>query len=98
MYYLAILFPSLQRARRLPLSRDQLMLLMAAINLIFLAVDIFLAHGLNGTIRPREWIPIVFGLVAGVLLLVAGLFALRWRQAAGRGRYDEGEWHDDHRR
>jgi hypothetical protein len=82
MYYLAILFPSLQRARRLPLSRDQLMLLMAAINLIFLAVDIFLAHGLNGTIRPREWIPIVFGLVAGVLLLVAGLFALRWRQAA----------------
>ena len=82
MYYLAILFPSLQQARRLPLSRDQLMLLMVAINQLFLAVDIFLAHGLNGTIRPREWIPIIFGLVAGVLLLIAGFIALRWRQAA----------------
>ena len=82
MNYLAILFPFLQGRRLRPLSRDQLMLLMAAINEIFLAVDIFLAHNLNGTIRPREWIPIIFGLVAGVLLLIAGLIALRWRRAA----------------
>jgi len=81
MDYLAILFPFL-RGKRLPLSRDQLMLLMAAVNLLFLAIDIYLAHNLNGTIRPREWIPIIFGLVAGALLLLAGLIALRWRQMA----------------
>lgn len=82
MYYLAILFPELKGKRLLPLSRDQLMLLMAAINLLFLAFDIYLAHNLNGTIRPREWIPIIFGVVAGILLLLAGLVALRWRKAA----------------
>jgi hypothetical protein len=58
------------------------MLLMAAVNLLFLAVDIYLAHNLNGTIRTREWIPIVFGMVAGVLLLIAGLIAFRNRQLA----------------
>jgi hypothetical protein len=41
-----------------------------------------LAHNLNGTIRPREWIPIIFGTVAGILLLLAGLIAFRWRRAA----------------
>ena len=76
MYYLALLFPRLRGKRLLPLSRDQLMLLMAAINLLFLAFDIYLAHNLNGTVRPREWIPIIFGVVAGVLLLLAGLIAL----------------------
>ncbi|MFN2189154.1 MAG: hypothetical protein ACK2T3_10345 [Candidatus Promineifilaceae bacterium] len=81
MYYLAILFPVLKRIR-LPLTRDQLMLLMAAINLLFLAFDIYLAHNLNGTIRTREWIPIVFGTVAGVLLLFCGLIAFRWRRTA----------------
>lgn len=82
MYYLALLFPFFQGKRLLPLSRDQLMLLMAAINQVFLSVDIYLAHNLNGTIRPREWIPIVFGVVAGALLLLAGLIALRWRRTA----------------
>jgi len=55
---------------------------MAAVNLLFLAVDIYLAHNLNGTIRSREWIPIIFGMVAGVLLLIAGLIAFRNRQLA----------------
>ena len=82
MYYLALLFPRLKGKRLLPLSRDQLMLLMAAVNELFLAFDIYLAHNLNGTIRPREWIPIVFGVVAGILLLLAGLIALRWRRTA----------------
>jgi hypothetical protein len=81
VYYLAVLFPALKH-RRLPLTRDQLMLLMAAINLLFLAFDIYLAHNLNGTIRLREWIPIIFGAVAGVLLLLAGLIAFRWRRPA----------------
>ena len=41
------------------------MLLMAAVNEIFLGVDIYLAHSISGTITPYEWIPIVFGPVAG---------------------------------
>lgn len=82
MFHLATVFPPLGRMRRLPLSRDQLMLLMAAINEIFLAIDIYLAHNISGTIRPNEWIPIIFGPIAGGLLLLAGLIALRQRSLA----------------
>ncbi|SRR5690554_619379 len=81
MYHLATLAPPVQRIR-IPLSRDQLMLLMAAVNEIFLGIDIYLAHQISGTIVPREWIPIIFGPIAGVLLLVAGTIALRNRPAA----------------
>lgn len=81
MYYLAKLFPRLEEVH-LPLSRDQLMLLMAATNEIFLGIDIYLAHSISGTIVPNEWIPIIFGPIAGVLLLVAGLIALRNRPLA----------------
>lgn len=81
MYHLATLFPAVRRFR-LPLSRDQLMLLMAATNEIFLGIDIFLAHSISGTIVPNEWIPIIFGPIAGVLLLLAGLIALRNRPLA----------------
>lgn len=79
---LAPVFPPVVQLRRLPFSRDQMMLLMAAINEIFLAIDIYLAHNISGTIRPNEWIPIIFGPIAGVLLLVAGLIALRRRPLA----------------
>ena len=82
MYHLATVYSPLGRIRRLPLSRDQLMLLMAAINEIFLAIDIYLAHNISGTIRPNEWIPIIFGPIAGGLLLLAGLIALRRRPLA----------------
>lgn len=81
MYHLATLFPAVRRFR-LPLSRDQLMLLMAATNEIFLGIDILLAHSISGTIVPNEWIPIIFGPIAGVLLLLAGLIALRNRPLA----------------
>ncbi len=82
MSYLAEVFPPAARLDRLPLSRDQFMLLMAAINEIFLSVDIYLAHNINGTITRNEWIPIIFGVTAGVLLLIAGLIALRYRSLA----------------
>jgi hypothetical protein len=49
-------FPLVQRVR-IPFSRDQLMLLMAATNEIFLGIDIYLAHSISGTIVPNEWIP-----------------------------------------
>lgn len=81
MYYLAEVFPFVRRWR-MPLSRDQVMLLMAAVNLIFLGIDIYLAHDMNGTISQNEWIPIIFGPAAGVLLLFAGLIALRNRPLA----------------
>ena len=71
-----------ERLRRLPLSRDQFMLLMAAINLLFLGVDTYLAHLISGTIRPREWIPVLFGPAAGITLLIAGLIALQRRRLA----------------
>jgi hypothetical protein len=82
MSYLASVFPPAERLNRLPLSRDQLMLLMAAINEIFLSVDIYLAHNINGTLTRNEWIPIIFGVTAGVLLLLAGLIAFRNRPLA----------------
>ncbi len=81
MNYLATVFPKAGK-RRLPVSRDQAMLLMAAFNEIMLGLDTFLAHVLNQTIKPREWIPIIFGPTAGIFLLVAGLIALRNRKTA----------------
>jgi preprotein translocase subunit Sss1 len=81
MYHLATVFPVARRIR-LPLSRDQLMLLMAAVNEIFLSVDIYLAHSLNGQITRNEWIPIFFGVTAGIMLLGSGVIALRNRPFA----------------
>jgi hypothetical protein len=58
------------------------MLLLAAVNEFFLAVDIYLAHSISGTITRQEWIPIRFGPVAAALLLLAGVIALRRRALA----------------
>lgn len=81
MGHIATLFPAISR-RRLPFSRDQLMLLLAAVNLLFLGLDTYLAHLVSGTIVLRETIPIYFGAIAGVVLLLAGLIALRNRRLA----------------
>lgn len=80
--YFERLTPRASLFRRLPLSRDQLILLLVAINQLFLGLDTLLAHGLNGTIRPNEWIPIIFGFGSGLLLLIAGVIAFRQRQLA----------------
>lgn len=58
------------------------MLLLVAINEIFLGLDTYLAHRISGTLVPREWIPVIFGPIAGALLLIAGLIALRRRNLA----------------
>jgi hypothetical protein len=81
MYYLAQVFPFVRKIR-IPLTRDQVMLLMLATNEIFLGIDIYIAHEMDGIIKPFEWIPILFGPVAGVLLLFAGLISLRKRLLA----------------
>jgi len=79
---LATISPILKRARRLPLSRDQVMMVMIALNMFMLGVDTYLAHNISGTIRPFEWIPIIFGPIAGAVLLLAGLVAHRQRTLA----------------
>lgn len=81
MYQLAIIFPWLRNIR-LPFTRDQAMLVMAAFTLIMLGVETYLAHLISGTIVPYEWIPIIFGPIAGILLIIAGLLAVRNRALA----------------
>jgi len=81
MYHLATLVPPLRRWT-LPLSRDEVMLVLAAVNQVFLGVDIYLAHLADQKIQPGEWIPVVFGPAAGFLLLAAGVLALWRRQPA----------------
>jgi hypothetical protein len=81
MYPLATMFPGVRRFR-IPLSRDQVMLIIAATNEILLGVETYIAHLISGTIVPYEWIPIIFGPAAGILLLAAGLLAMRKRDLA----------------
>jgi hypothetical protein len=49
----------------------------ALVNLGFLAPDIYLAHSVNLFRRSAEYIPLVFSLIAPVVLL-AGLIALHY--------------------
>lgn len=79
--YLGTLFPRVSKLR-IPLSRDQLFLLMVAVNEIFLGVDIYLAHLLSGTIVPREWIPIIFGPSAGLILIFCGWLVTKDQKTA----------------
>src|SRR4030042_5471484 len=58
------------------------MLLMLTLNDVLLGVETYLAHTISGTIIPKEWIPIIFGPVAGILLVLAGVLALRKRTLA----------------
>lgn len=81
MSHLTAVFPRAQQVeQRVPLSRDQIMLLYIATNFAFLALDTFLVHGENLTIRPNEWIPIIFSPIAAVLLLIAGVIAY-WKRS-----------------
>ena len=81
MYHLATVFPFIKRVR-MPVTRDQAVLLMLALNEFLLGLETYLAHSTSGTIMPKEWIPIIFGSLAGVCLVMAGLLALRRRSAA----------------
>jgi hypothetical protein len=81
MYHLATVFPAIKRVR-FPITRDQAMLLLLALNELLLGVETFLAHSTSGTIVPKEWIPIIFGPVAGICLFLAGVIAIRKRSLA----------------
>jgi hypothetical protein len=56
---------------RLPVSRNDLLLLMVAFMQIGLGVETYLAHLISGDVKPAEAIPVVLGPVFGVILLVA---------------------------
>src|SRR5262245_45823 len=58
------------------------MLLLAAVSVALSGLDAWLAHRAGGTVRGVEWIPVIFGPLAGAALLVAGLIALRRRTLA----------------
>jgi hypothetical protein len=81
MYHLATIFPFVKRFR-LPVSRDQVMLLLLASNELLLGLETYLAHSTSGTIVPKEWIPIIFGPTAGITLILAGVLAIRKRSLA----------------
>ena len=79
---LDVLLPRAAWLRRLPLGRDQCMLLLAAVSEALSGLDAWLAHRAGGPVRGAEWAPAIFGPLAGALLLVAGLIAFRRRTLA----------------
>jgi hypothetical protein len=81
MYHLATISPVVKKVR-IPFTRDQVLLLVLAFNELMLGVETYIAHLISGTIVPYEWIPIIFGPVSCVLLLLAGFLALRRRALA----------------
>lgn len=51
-------------------NRAVLLELFVIINLSFLALDVFIAHSVNSFAHRAEWIPLIFSLVAPLLLLL----------------------------
>lgn len=64
-------------ALHLPVSRSDLLLILVALTQIGLGVETTLAHLVSGSIKPAEAIPVVFGPVAGLVLLFALFLRLR---------------------
>ncbi len=63
-------------------SRDGLFLLVGAVTMLFLALDTYVSHLAGGVVRGAEWVPVLFGVPAGVILLAAGLVSVRSRKIA----------------
>ena len=81
MYLLAEAIPAI-RSWRIPFSRDQMFMLLAAFNELMLAVEIYLAHSISGSLVGNEWIPVIFGPIAALVLALAGMISLRNRPLA----------------
>lgn len=56
-------------ALRFPLSRSRTLLFFVGVNLLFLGLDTFLGHVIDGVIRAYEWIPVFHGPLAGLVVL-----------------------------
>jgi len=72
---LATIFPPLQRlpwaGKWYAVSRDEAYLLFIILNQLLLGVETTLAHISNGTLKPYEWTPILFGPISGFVLIAA---------------------------
>jgi|GEM_PF-215533 len=56
----------------LPLSRNDLLLLLVAFAEIGMGFEIYLAHSISGfELKPAEWIPVIFGPLAGIAFIIA---------------------------
>lgn len=64
----------------LPLTRNDLLLILVAFNEVAIGVETYLAHSISGGIKPGESIPMFFGPIAGLLFLLA-LYLRVWRKA-----------------
>ncbi|PJF39684.1 MAG: hypothetical protein CUN55_13780 [Phototrophicales bacterium] len=54
-----------------PLGRDELMILLVAFNMIAIGFETYLAHLISGGIKPSEAIPVFFGPIAGIIVIIA---------------------------
>jgi hypothetical protein len=77
MYLLAEILPVVRRIR-VPVSRDQAMMLLLAVMQVGMGIEAFTGHEMSGTIVPNEWIPIIYGPLAGLVLIAVGLLARRY--------------------
>lgn len=64
----------------LPLSRNDLMLLLVGMNLIMVGFESYLAHLISGSIKPMEAIPVFFGPIAGLVLFLALFVRIQRKQ------------------
>lgn len=64
----------------LPLSRNDLMLLLVGMNLIMVGFESYLAHLISGSVKPMESIPIFFGPIAGLVLFLALFVRIQRKQ------------------
>lgn len=61
----------------LPLSRNDLMLILVAFNMAGIGFETYLAHLISGGIKPAESIPVFFGPIAGAIVFVALFLRVR---------------------
>ncbi len=62
---------------QLPLNRNDLMLMLVTFNLLAIGFETYLAHLISGGIKPAEAIPVFFGPVAALGMIVALYLRLR---------------------
>lgn len=62
---------------KIPISRNDLLLMLVAFTEIGTGIETVLAHLISGNIQPAEAIPAVFGPVAGIILLGAMVWRIR---------------------
>lgn len=65
----------------LPLSRNDLLLLLVAFAEIGTGLETYLAHLISGDVKPAESVPVIFGPIAGVLLIIALIMRVRSKGA-----------------